>query len=209
MKRKARMRKMLREEDVEELVKQIQEEPAAQKAAPAADKTATPADKVLELQKAAGNNAVGALLQRWGGPATAMAAQQPQWPKEAQLIIEGFVLPLESYSEVANSNTSSVGEREGTTRPDTDRFKGPGEIVVVLKLGAWAADLQKAMLQGKEHKSVQVVVPAKDGKGIRWILTDVVISSYQVGSGGGKDPHVTLTLNFKKREFAQTPPPKR
>ena len=64
MGRRARMRK-LREEDLEELAEQLEAEP--EKAAPQATKSATTVDKALELQKTAGNRAVGAALSRWPG----------------------------------------------------------------------------------------------------------------------------------------------
>ena len=93
MGRRARMRK-LREEDLEELAEQLEAEP--EKAAPQATKQAPEVEKALELQKTVGNRAVGAALQRWpvfGGPLLA------QWPKEPQMIVDGQVIPIESFQE--------------------------------------------------------------------------------------------------------------
>ena len=65
-------------------------EPAQERAGEGAaeEREATPADRVLELQKTAGNRAVGAALARWGLPWLPLAAA-PQWPKEPQVIIDG------------------------------------------------------------------------------------------------------------------------
>jgi type VI protein secretion system component Hcp len=210
MGRKARMRRLLREEDLEELLEQAEPE-AKQAVAAKAENEDAPAAKVLELQKTAGNRAVGAALDRWALPWIPQAAQQQAtWPKEPQLIIDGkMVIPLEAYSE-GNQNTSvgSVGSSE--REPEKDRFTGPGEMHVVFNLNELAAELARATAEGKHYDSVQIVVPFKDGNGIRWILTDVMISGYQVGSASsGKDPVVALSLSFKKRELARTPPPKR
>jgi type VI protein secretion system component Hcp len=207
MGRKARMRKLLREEDIEDLLQQVDGEPEKEQVAQKVSKAATPVDRALDLQKAAGNRAVGAALDRWALPWVPQAAQQaPQWPKEPQLILDGVVIPLESYSETVNSPTS-VGA--GNARnPKDDRFSGPGEVSVVVELGDWSPELMRRALRGEHYKTAQIVIPSKDGKGVRWILTDVLISGYNVGGGGGGAPHESLTLHFQKREFAQTPPPK-
>ena len=85
MGRRARMRK-LREEDLEELLEQDQGEPEPRRRR-ARPTSAPAADKALELQKTAGNRAVGAALQRWPGcRAVPLVAK---WPKEPQMIVDG------------------------------------------------------------------------------------------------------------------------
>ena len=83
---------------------------------------------------------------------------------------------------------------------------GPGEIIVTLKMGKHSADLLLQATRGPGYKTVEIVIPTKDGKGIRFTLTDVLISNYSISSGGAS-PLESLALNFKKREFSQDPPP--
>ena len=206
MGRKARMRKMLREEDVEELEELLEEKTAKSQAEPEADTAksakADPAARVLELQKAAGNRAVGAALSRWpvfGAPAVA------QWPKEAQMILDGTPISIESIQEgiqgsgTGSSTTSGNMNKSGAT--------GPGELIVMLKMGKHSADLLRQSQTGPGYKTVEIVIPSKDGKsGVRFILTDVLISNYSISSGRNS-PTESLELSFKKREFSHDAPP--
>jgi len=197
MGRRARMRK-LREEDLEELAEQLEAEP--EKAAPQATKSATTVDKALELQKTAGNRAVGAALSRWPGFGATLVAQ---WPKEPQMIVDGTVIPIESFQEGIQARGTATGTSGNQNNTGTT---GPGEIIVTLKMGKHSADLLLQATRGPGYKTVEIVIPTKDGKGIRFTLTDVLISNYSI-SGGGASPLESLSLNFKKREFSQDPPP--
>ena len=203
MGRKARMRKLLREEDVEELLAQAEAEPETATATKP-PKAETPVDKTLELQKSAGNRAVAAALQRWGGPGTMLAAQQQaKWPKVPQLLVGGKAYALEAWNDAGRTPGGAVG---GAGRHDEeDNALGAGEFIVVLDLENFADEVAKAIGRNQHYTTVEIVVPTKDGKGFRWILTDVLITSYQVSSGA--KPSVTLTLSFRKRELAHSPPP--
>jgi type VI protein secretion system component Hcp len=207
------MRKLLREEDLEELLEQSEAEPA-KKAAPTAEAEtdgakATPEDpraRVLELQKTAGNRAVGAALSRW----PVFGAVQATWPKERQMILDdGTAIPIESFQEATGGTNVVTSSTSGS--PNRTSFTGPGEIVVTVKMGKYSTDLFRQAASGSGYKTVEIVIPTKDGKGIRFILTDVLISSYSVsGHGGAGDaPLESLSLSFKKREFNQDPPPPR
>ena len=187
-------------EELEELDRRAEPETAATEQAP--DAAGGPAARVLELQKSAGNRATTAALSRW----PVFGAQQvAQWPKEHQLILDGTVVPLESFQEQQRSTSSAAGA------PSRDGGTGPGEIVVTIKQGKWSADLFRQSLSGSGYKTVELVVPGKDGKGIRIILRDVLISSYSVSDadGRGDAPLESLSLSFRKREFSQDPPPPR
>jgi Type VI secretion system effector, Hcp len=212
MGRRARLRSKLRDEDVEELEELLEktepgpaaEEKAVEEKAVEAEGADGPAARVLELQKAAGNRAVGAALARW----PVFGAPQPvaQWPKHLEMVIDGkTVIPLESAQVGADrrlTNPTATGaERE---RPVDES----GEMVVTLKTGKWSTDLFRESLYGHGYKTVEIVFPGKDGKGFRVILTDVLISNYSV-SGRGDGPVDSIALNFKKREFSQDPPPAR
>ena len=122
MKRKVRMRKMLREEDLEELLKQVKEkEPAAEAeqdaTAPKPEKAATPADKVLELQKRAGNAAVGAVLERF----PASFAQRSKLPVLRQLLLGGGYFFIGSLASAAPQLASISATAASRSWPPTSR----------------------------------------------------------------------------------------
>ena len=206
MSRRARLRKRIRREDDLEALEQALAEAREEETQAEPAQTAVqdqPAEKVLALQKSAGNQAVGALLQRWAGPA--MAALTPRWPKEAELRINDLVVEVETYSEAAG--------RSGALSPSSgkgqEEFEGPGDITVVLKHNDAASKFWLASTHGVTAKTAELVVPFKDGRGMRFILTDVVITSPTFHGGGSQDPHVSITLSFKKRKLshdAPTPP---
>jgi hypothetical protein len=196
MKRKVRMRRMLREEDLEELLKQVKDEPEAEQAAekPAqrmAEKAGTPADKVLELQKTAGNNAVGAVLERMAGPA-AQRSKLATWPESPQMLLDGDdPIPIESVQDANEHNLP--GKK--------DDPEGPGEFVVSLLHGKHTTGLHRAVVEGQHFAKVELVIPGKGGKGMRWILYDVYLS---VGSLG-RDSQ-TVSLSYKSRKLVFSPP---
>jgi Type VI secretion system effector, Hcp len=199
MGRRSRIRRM-REEDLEELLEQDQgEENAPAKVA----QPDTPVNRALDLQRTAGNRAVGAALQRW--PFFGLPQATAQWPKERQLILDDTVIPMESFADrAANAAVMTPGSGAGKPNDAT----GEGEVVVTIDLGDWSGDLSQANIKGKHYKTVQLVIPGKDGRGVRWILTDVMISALTTSSGGER-PVQSLQLHFMKREFSQAPPPPR
>jgi type VI protein secretion system component Hcp len=216
MARRQRIRKLREELDELEQLQRPQAEQAdegpeekKEKAPVAALQQEDPVTRTLELQKAAGNKAVGASLARW--PFLA-APQAPvgEWPKQLEMIIDGTtVIPLES-AQISSSRHMTDPTGTGVSREKP--IDETGEMVVTLKVGKWSSDLFRESLYGHGFKTVEIVFPGKDGKGIRIILEDVLISNYSVSGHGGADhdaPMESLSLNFKKRTFDQTPPPKR
>jgi hypothetical protein len=197
MKRKVRMRKMLREEDLEELVKQLKDEPEAEhaeKAAPKAEKTASPADKVLELQKTAGNSAVGAVLERMKAPTVQQKSKLASWPEAPQMLLDGDdPIPIESVQDAVDDQPGKKKDPEG-----------PGEMVVSLVHGKHTTGLQRAVVEGQHFAKVELVIPGKGGKGMRWILYDVYLS---VGSLG-RDSQ-TISLSYTSRKLVFSPPASR
>jgi type VI protein secretion system component Hcp len=216
MRRRARLRSKLRHdhdvEELEELLERAGPGPAAEEKAEAEAKEdatkSAPTDVakqdpaaagVLALQKTAGNRAVGSMLSRWPVFGTQLLAQ---WPKEPQIILDDTVIPIESLQEQAQ-NAGTVGS--GNANPPSST--GPGEVVVTLKMGKYSPDLFQQSLSGKGYKTVQIVFPTKDGKGVRFILTDVLISNYSISGGGSDAPFESIGLSFKKRELSHDPPP--
>ena len=162
-----------REERLEEEEQELEREPA-EKAVQEKEREreASPTDRVLELQKTAGNRATTAAISRWGFPGLPMTAA-PQWPKEPQVIIDGKVIPLQSWSwadRVArhrrrlpparggSSSTTSRSRRRWASTPPTSRARPP---------------------VGEHIKTVVVVLPGKDGKGVTFTFHDVLITSYR------------------------------
>jgi hypothetical protein len=199
----------------EELERQHERpDPAAEKAEAEEEKTRDghpgaehaaggPHAQLLELQKTAGNRAVGAVLDRLAHDAThAAPAGGGGWPKEKQIVFDGSGVPLESV------NLAAVGATHGgsgSRAPKPDEFGGPGEISVVLPDGGWLNDISRAYNDGEMYKTVEIVVPTAGGGGLRLILTAVVLSGF-ASSGGGEHPLSTVTLKFQKRTLSQQPP---
>jgi type VI protein secretion system component Hcp len=126
------------------------------------------------------------------------------------MIIDGkTVIPLES-AQLGQQRHMTNATGRGIEQ-DKSLDVG-GEMVVTLKQGKWSSDLFRESLSGRGFKTVEIVFPGKDGKGMRVILEDVLISSYSVSGHGGADhdsPMDSISLNFKNRTFSEDPPPKR
>jgi len=196
MSRRGRLRKRMRREDiedVEEKLEALEEDVEPEKKAPAA--AAKPEDRVLELQKAAGNRATGAAIQRWAGPVLQMASR---WPKTQELRIGGLVVPIEAFSG------GPTGGEHGSARTDGDRATGPGDVSIVTKQGAWMDKLIRMSRESSGIDKAEILIPFRDEKGMRWILTEVEITAISFGSDQG-EPTFTLALSYKKRAFADTP----
>ena len=195
-----RRRRKLHVEELEGLLERP--DPAAEAAQAEEEKTSpqgeqaadTPQARVLELQKSAGNRAVAAALERRAGPAAVAG-----WPKQRQLIIDGTAIPLESYSESSLPPASPVGQ----TKPRADEFTGPGEMIVYVPNGGWTAGLIRAARARQAYERIELVIPTKDGRGIRIILTAAALVSLASAS----DDLYRLTLQFMAREYTQSPPP--
>ena len=176
-----------REERLEEEEEQTRE-PAQER-----EREATPADKVLDLQKTAGNRATTAAISRWGFP-WFPATAAPQWPKEPQVIVDGVVIPLESFSW----SEGQSGYGGSTTFPGGAQLN---DVNIMTMLGEHSTDLHLAAVQGRHFKTVVIVVPGKDGKGFTVTLTDGIISSYSIS-----ERNESWSLSFRKKEFSQSPP---
>jgi Type VI secretion system effector, Hcp len=192
VRRKRRRREEERENEEE------REQPQEKERAVATE--ATPADRVLDLQKTAGNRAVGAAIARWGFPWLPMTAA-PQWPKEAQVIADGMVIPISSWSW--GEHSPGVGSGTGVGKPAIG-----SEVSVSTTVGSHSADLALRTAEGRPFKTVFIVVPGKDGTGMTIKLEDVMIASYQTSDGSANSgPVETWSLSFAKKEFSQSPPP--
>ena len=183
--RKRRRREEEREDEEER-------EPAQEKDRAVATTEATPADRVLDLQKTAGNRAVGAAIARWGLPWLPQTAA-PQWPKEPQVIMDGKVIPMSSFSwSDPHGGTGGAGAGKG---------RSDGEVSISTTLGEHSAELARRTADGTPYKTVIIVMPHKDGAGVTITFTDAFVSGYQITG-----EQENWTLNFKTRELTQSPP---
>ncbi|MEA2133991.1 MAG: Type secretion system effector, Hcp [Solirubrobacteraceae bacterium] len=183
--RRKRRRRDEEREDEEE-----REEP--QEKARAVATEARPADRVLELQKTAGNRAVGAAIARWGLPWFPQTAA-PQWPKEPQVIMDGNVIPMSSFSW--------SDPHGGTGAAGAGKAGSGGEVSISTTLGDHSAELARRTTDGRPYKTVIIVMPHKDGTGVTITFTEAFVSGYQITG-----EQESWTLNFKTRELTQSPP---
>jgi len=194
MRARQRMRRKFREEDLEE--EQVLDE--ATKLAQSPTAMPSPADKALELQKTAGNRAVGAALDRFASPflpsnAPAVAA----WPKHPEARFDDdLVVPIESAQD-----PRAGGGGPGSGRSEREDPNGPGELTITTPGGDFVVELHKAVVGAKHFDKVVIVLPSGAG-GIVIILYDVYISSGHI-SGNGH----AWQLSYSKREFSNAPPP--
>jgi hypothetical protein len=198
--RKRRRREERLEEEEQERGREPAEEAVQEKERPQ-EREATAVDRVLDLQKTAGNRATTEAISRWGMPWLPLAAA-PQWPKGPQVILDGVVIPLESWSWAETSAGTGAGPTgQGVAHLD--------DINVTTVSGDHSSDLMQKTAQGQPIKTVFIVVPGKDGKGVTIKLENVMITSYQTsGSSGGGAPVETWSLSYTKRELTQAPPPR-
>jgi hypothetical protein len=157
------------------------------------EREAAPADRVLDLQRTAGNRAVGAAISRWGFP-WYPATAAPQWPKEPQVILDGVVIPLHSWSSQEGPSGTGGGSIGGERTQLND-------VHVMTKMGDHSSDLLLKVAQGHHIKTVLIVMPLKDGKGYAITLTDVVLTGYSVS---GDMEH--WSMSFAKKEYSWSPP---
>lgn len=200
--RKRRRREERLEEEEEQQGREPARESVLEKERPKErERDATPADRVLDLQKTAGNRATNAAISRWGFP-WLPATAAPQWPKEPQVILDGTVIPISSWSW--NDPSPGVGSGTGLGKAELGR-----DISISTEVGRHSADLQLRTAEGRPFKVVYIVVPGKDGKGVTIKLENVMITSYSIsGDSAGSDPVDTWSLSYEKRELTQAPPPR-
>jgi len=191
--RKRRRREERLEEEEREQGREPAQEAVQEKERPR-EREAAPTDRVLDLQKTAGNRATNAAIARWGFP-WFPATAAPQWPKEPQVIVDGEAIPLLSWSwpESGNSGTGTSGTAKENARLN--------DVHVMTALGDHSADLALKLTRGDHIKTVVIVKPGKDGKGVTVTLHDVLITGYSV-SGDTEQ----WSMNFAKKEFSQEPP---
>jgi type VI secretion system (T6SS) effector Hcp len=186
-----RKRRKRREDELEEREGRDPAEEAVQEKEER-EKEMTPADRVLALQKTAGNRAVGAAVARWGINTLPLAAA-PHWPKERQIIADGLMLPLESWSWGSSqqiTGSANVGKGDDS-----------GEIVVTIKRGDHSAEWWQRVARGDAFNTVLIVQPSKDGRGITITLGDVMLTNVQ-----SSDELETYSLHFKTRSLSESPP---
>ena len=176
MRGRVRAKRRRREDELEEEREQVQEaeaEPEQQAAAPPAP--ATLADKALDLQKTAGNRAVGAALDRWPRGAVDRAARGQVAEGGAGRLRREARRPDQELER--RQARARHRRRAGAARRTAATPEGEGEIVIITEMGDYVVDLHKAALAGKAYGKVEIIVPGPNGTGIRVELDNVYIVS--------------------------------
>jgi urate oxidase len=75
------------------------------------------------------------------------------------------------------------------------------DVNIQTAMGDHSSDLAFKATRGEHIKTVVVVMPGKDGKGMTFTFHDVLITSYQISDSGE-----SWSMNFAKKEFSQSPP---
>jgi hypothetical protein len=190
--RKRRRREERLEEEEQERGREPEQESVLEKER-AQEREPTAVDRVIDLQKTAGNRATTAALSRWGIAALPLAAA-PQWPKEPQVIVDGMVIKLESWGWAGQTPTTGAGS-VGAGRVQLN------DANLQTALGDHSSDLARKCTGGEPIKTLVVVVPGKDGKGVTFTFHDVIITSYSIS--GNQE---SWSINFRSKEFSETPP---
>jgi type VI protein secretion system component Hcp len=151
-----------------------------------------PRNGVLNLQQAAGNRAVGAILARQPGTKEA--------PKEQEQRTSHVVVPDIGRIELVSFQW---GMHKGRDRGDGPAFD---ELSLTTTSGKHSTALMQAAAKGTTFKEVEIVHYGSSGAGIRLKLTDVMLVSYHVGGGSESDKPVetwTITFGTVKQEYIQ------
>jgi type VI protein secretion system component Hcp len=151
-----------------------------------------PQNGVLNLQQAAGNRAVGAILARQPGTKEA--------PKEQEQRTSHVLVPDIGRIELVSFQWGMHREYD---RDEAPRFS---ELSLTTTAGKHSTALMQAAAKGTTFKEVEIVHYSSSGQGIRLKLSDVMLVSYHVGGGSEADkPVETWTVSFGtvKQEYIQ------
>jgi Type VI secretion system effector, Hcp len=151
-----------------------------------------PQNGVLNLQQAAGNRAVGAILARQ--PGTKEAEKEQEQRTSHVLIPDLGKIELVSFQ---------WGEQRGRGRDEEPMLS---ELSLTTAVGKHSNALMKAAVKGTTFKELEIVHYHASGAGVRLKLTDVMLVSYQVAGGSQSDKPLetwTITFGTVKQEYIQ------
>ena len=165
-----------------------------------------PQHALLELQRTAGNRAVGAMLARDTTTAQPADAKQEAAPSGAHVIVPDIgTIPIESFSlDLGKRQTPPTGGRDTDEAPKKDKDKKdnelPGGDVTITSLqGDHSSALFRWSLQGPA-KDIVIVVP-KGTTSVRITLKNALITNFQVSDAGGSKPYESWTVNCEAMKF--------
>jgi type VI protein secretion system component Hcp len=149
-----------------------------------------PAAAVLALQRAAGNQAVGAMLARQPKPTA-----PPKKETGFRVVFPGIgTIPVES---IQMGTTQARPGRPAEREPGTPSFS---EMHFTSRVGAHSTALFKAALDGKAV-DVEVFMPGEKTT-IVLKLTNALVTSYNTSGGQGEGLE-SWTLNFSAAEYVR------
>jgi hypothetical protein len=158
---------------------------------PAPPSRPAPTERVLALQRAAGNRAVGTLLAR------APKAKPKPAPKEPESLAERRVshIVLEGMAPIEAEGWSWAGASANNR-----------DLQVTVRQGAHSSELMRAVTEGREFPHAELNWYGRSGGGFRVRFTGVMITSYHVA--GGEDALLEhYTLNARDVHVEVEPAP--
>jgi hypothetical protein len=149
----------------------------------------SPADAVLDLQRSAGNRAVGAMLARQPAPTAPKSSRERAATMTAGLGEKLGVIPIDSFSW-GQSGPPPIAS-DGATR-------GYTEVTVNYGPNPIAAEIARAAMEGDNigdaFVSTQTMTVDFD---------DVVLTDYRQHGEGTPDVTYSVTLNFASMHFRE------
>jgi len=162
-----------------------------------------PQHALLELQRTAGNRAVGAMLARDTTTAEPADAKKQAVPSGPHVIVPGIgAIPVESFS-LSVAKQGPGGGPDTEERPKKDKGKQDdelpgGDVSFTSKQGEHSSELFRWSHQGPA-KDLVIVVP-KGETVVRITLKNALITSFNLSSGGDAD-YESWTVNCTAMTF--------
>ena len=187
--------------------KRREDEAAPEAARPQAPVRApSPAEQVLALQRSAGNQAVARTL------AVARDAKAPPKPEDkgeeqrksaVSIEISGLgTIDLESLQIEGQRGPGSGGQGRGRPHEREGEQKPRMAVSATMRMNDKAAELQRALLNGKPFDSVVMRIGTLTVTMKNVMLTSVSVS----GAGGAGEEIVSFSLEGEEPEFKQEKP---
>ena len=140
-----------------------------------------PEHALLELQRTAGNRAVGAMLARDITTAEPADASKQAAPSGPHVLVPGIgVVPVESFSLTVGRQQPPPKDTEEAPKKDKDKKDKDlpgGDVTFTSKVDVHSSDLYRWFLDGRQ-KDIVIVVPKGEAT-MRITLKGALISAFQ------------------------------
>ena len=168
-------------------------EPTKARVPAAAPPRAASPDRLLSLQRAAGNRAVGTVVAR--SPQAKPKPKPKPAPKDPQGLAERRISHI-VLSGLAPIEVVSWSWQGGAIGGSAEGVSSVRELQITTRTGAHSSTLLNAIAEGREFAQAELVVYGPQGGGFRVLLSRVMVTSYQNAPGeSGEAPVENLGLN--------------